>query len=296
MTKNPELEFKHSLFPYIFIFFPSLAPTAESSDPNDIKRQFEYLQKQLERTEPPKSGKTRTPSGDDSDDEADGEDDEETEEDIIEPDLDANDLTMNGLVGEDFLRSLSNASFIPTKPISVSRSGSRQSLRRSNGASFNGSVNSTVQASQALSSHSLASTIKHDHHTETSINLDDFTLDGQNLSQINQQIQNSQNIPVKQNGSLTSKSLTTTQNNNKSVEQQFRSMQVDNSASDKLNSLGIDRKVVGVNPEQSLPSPRNVSSEDSAQLNAYAAAFGSRPKVPRTPDPRSHSRRSNVMT
>jgi hypothetical protein len=263
-----------------------LAPTAESSDPNDIKRQFEYLQKQLERTEPPKSGKTRTPSGDHSDDEADGEDDEETEEDIIEPDLDANDLTMNGLVGEEFLRSLSHdANFIPTKPISVSRSGSRQSLRRSNGVSFNGSINGTVKPSQALSSHSLATTIKPDHQTETSINLDDFTLDGQNLSQINQQIQNSQ----------TTQSLATTQNN-KSVEQQFRSMQVDNSASDKLNSLGIDRKVVRVNPEQSLPSPRNVSSEDSAQLNAYTAAFGSRPKVPRTPDPRSRSRTSNVMT
>ena len=165
------------IYPNFIYFLPSLAPTAESSDPNDIKRQFEYLQKQLERTEPPKSGKTRTPSGDDSDDEADGEDDEETEEDIIEPDLDANDLTMNGLVGEEFLRSLSNASFIPTKPVSVSRSGSRQSLRRSNGAAA------------SISSHSLASTIKPDHQTESSINLDDFTLDGQNLSQINQQIQ-----------------------------------------------------------------------------------------------------------
>ena len=207
-------------------------------------------------------------SGDDSDDEGEGEDDEDQEEDIIEPDLDANDISLNGLVGEEFLRSINenfikNEETIPVKPVSVSRTSSRQSIRRS----------------QNVSS-SLASTIKPDHQTESSINLDEFVV-----------IDNKNTIP-------TSKSLTHNKSpqNPNSTEQQFRSMQIDMGTSDKLNSLGINRKVVGINPGQNLPSPRNVASIDNIQMDEYAAAFGSRPKVPRTPDPRSQSRRSNALT
>ena len=56
-----------------------------ASDPNEIRRQFDYIQKQLRKETPPKQNK------EESDDEDDPKDEEE--EDIIEPDLDSNDLT-----------------------------------------------------------------------------------------------------------------------------------------------------------------------------------------------------------
>lgn len=119
------------------------AENNQNSDPTEIKRQFDYILKQLQKTEPPKSNSQKNDdSGDEDEHHLEEEDDEE--EDIIEPDLDTHDLSFNnGPVGEEFLDFIGSEEFINqvnrgsghqpvmTKPMNhtSSRSSSRNSMR-----------------------------------------------------------------------------------------------------------------------------------------------------------------------
>merc|ERR1712168_549257 len=100
----------------------------EGSDPNEIKRQFDYILKQLQKSSPPRPQSTENSSDDEIED----------EDDIIEPDLDANDLEFNGQIGEEFLNNIDQVvgtfnNGVYNKPMPVSsRSNSRNSMRQSN--------------------------------------------------------------------------------------------------------------------------------------------------------------------
>jgi len=196
----------------------------------------------------------------------------------------SNEVARNSAVLNGATTTAANISYIdtaavPTKATAVSRSSSRQSLRH---------ASTIIDSDTQLKSASIASTIKPDHETQTSINL------------------------TTQYGSAVNGA----------------SLQIDHATSTQLSHILGDRKLASVTPGQVLPTPRTTALPGSQVVaatgdslasgsrptssrsqprqqplvahsvtgNEYETAFSSRPRVPRTPDPRlANNRRSHVL-
>ena len=234
--------------------------SGDGVQPQEVKKQFEYILKQLSKETMPvgEAKNSEDPNYDSADEdeneEADEYEEEDEEDDIIEPDLDTNDLNFGGLVGNDLLINLEkvaenpnfsgdspvNSSSIITKPRSHSRtSNSRQGSRVGSRHGNRPEVN----------------------HLSTSQISNTSTL-------INSEASNSKN-----NSRPTSARRNNPKNNNS-------------------NNYTAS----------SVPFPSGVNNFATRTTNPiyqespeYASAFGSRPKVPRTPDVRSYNGRRSMQ-